>query len=66
MMDSYQVLGDILQNFDFMDDEAFILRFNTPKDIGAMSQYMNLKLSSIINVLCNSLMSNLAHLYQFY
>ena len=46
--------------FDFMDDEAFILRFNTPKDIGAMSQYMNLKLSSIINVLCNSLMSNLA------
>ena len=25
-----------------------------------MSQYMNLKLSSIINVLCNSLMSNLA------
>ncbi|CAX42978.1 helicase, putative [Candida dubliniensis CD36] len=52
----WEIVYNIL---DFMDDEAFILRVNTPKDIRAMSEHTNLKLYSAISVLCNSLMSNL-------
>ncbi|KAL6452796.1 SEN1 Helicase SEN1 [Candida maltosa Xu316] len=44
---------------DFVNDEAFILRMNTPKDIIPMSEFTNIRLYPLIRVLCNSLMSRL-------
>ncbi|RLV91828.1 Helicase SEN1 [Spathaspora sp. JA1] len=47
------------QLIDFIDDEAFILHFNTPRDIRIMSEFTELRLYPIIRLLLNSLLSYL-------
>ncbi|KAG7664856.1 SEN1 [[Candida] subhashii] len=51
--------GNFYTILDFIDDESFILRFNTPKDIKVMSESTELRFYPIIRLLMNSLMSYL-------
>lgn len=44
---------------DFIDDESFILRLNTPKDINLMGKFKNLQFISFVRLLCRSLLSRL-------
>ncbi|EGW31591.1 uncharacterized protein SPAPADRAFT_51586 [Spathaspora passalidarum NRRL Y-27907] len=44
---------------DFIDDESFILRFNTPRDIRVMSEFTELRLYPVIRLLMNCLLSYL-------
>ncbi|KAI5952748.1 SEN1 [Candida jiufengensis] len=42
---------------DFIDDDAFVSRFNSPSDIEVMSKHNNLRFNSVTKVLANTLMS---------